>query len=124
MKKAICTIASYIASIIATPFTIIGLLVYLLVADTDQEPPLNDGELAALRALGAELNPAQIAADAEYMAGEMLEGLREPAEAEDTDEEVVANGCTVNNDPKRCRCDSGINLKSGFSHPSIGKTLG
>ena len=37
MKKAICTIASYIASIIATPFTIIGLLVYLLVADTEQE---------------------------------------------------------------------------------------
>ncbi len=72
--------------------------------------------------MGAELNPAQIAADAEYMTCEMLAGLREPAEDEDTEAEVVANGCTVNNDPKRCRCDSGINLKSGFSHPSIGKT--
>ncbi len=37
MKKAICTIASYIASIIAAPFTIIGLLVYLLVAYSEQE---------------------------------------------------------------------------------------
>lgn len=33
MKKAICTIAS----IIATPFTFIGLLVYLLVAYTEGE---------------------------------------------------------------------------------------
>lgn len=33
MKKAICTIAA----IIAAPFTIIGLLVYLLVAYTEGE---------------------------------------------------------------------------------------
>ena len=34
----------------------------------ESEPPLNEGELAALRALGGELNPEQIAADAEYTA--------------------------------------------------------
>ena len=44
---------------------------------SDSEPPLNDGELAALRALGGELNPAQVAADAEYAAKEMEEGLKE-----------------------------------------------
>lgn len=37
MKKAFRTIASYIASIIAAPFTIIGLLVALLVAYSEQE---------------------------------------------------------------------------------------
>ncbi len=44
----------------------------------EAEPPLNEGELAALRALGGELNPAQIAADADYMTREMMAGLREP----------------------------------------------
>ena len=42
------------------------------------ELPLNEGELVALRALGGELNPAQVAADAEYMTREMMAGLREP----------------------------------------------
>ena len=59
---------------------------------SDSEPPLNDGELAALRALGGELNPAQVAADAEYAAKEMEEGLKEDTEDdEDSEEEVVAN---------------------------------
>ena len=44
----------------------------------EAEPPLTAGELAALRALGGELNPAQIAADADYMTREMMAGLREP----------------------------------------------
>ena len=80
----------------------------------EAEPPLNAGELAALRALGGELNPAQVAEDAEYMAGEMLAGLREPvantrslldsflAEGEAA---PITNECTVDNDPQRCRCD-------------------
>lgn len=46
--------------------------------DSPGEAPLSEGELAALRALGGELNPAQVAADAEYMTREMLAGLREP----------------------------------------------
>lgn len=46
--------------------------------DSPGEAPLSEGELAALRALGGELNPDQIAADAEYMTREMLAGLREP----------------------------------------------
>ncbi len=46
--------------------------------DSPGEAPLTAGELAALRALGGELNPNQIAADADYMTREMLAGLREP----------------------------------------------
>ena len=42
----------------------------------ESEPPLNAGELAALKALGGELNAEQVAADAEYAAREMMAGLR------------------------------------------------
>ena len=56
---------------------------------SDSEPPLNDGELAALRALGGELNPAQVAADAEYTTREILAGLQEPAEDDEDSEEEV-----------------------------------
>ncbi|MDO4751749.1 MAG: DUF935 family protein [Akkermansia sp.] len=42
----------------------------------ESEPPLNAGELAALRALGGGIDPAQVAADAEYAAREMMAGLR------------------------------------------------
>ncbi len=65
----------------------------------EQEPPLNDGELAALRALGAELNPTQIAADAEYMAGEMLEGLREPVEKEAITNSAEEHDCEAVKEP-------------------------
>ena len=65
----------------------------------EKEPPLNDGELAALRALGAELNPAQIAADAEYMAGEMLEGLREPVEKEAITNSAEEHDCEAVKEP-------------------------
>lgn len=44
------------------------------------EAPLSADELAALRALGGEINPAQIAADADYMTREMLAGLEEEDE--------------------------------------------
>lgn len=44
------------------------------------EAPLSANELAALRALGGELNPAQIAADADYMTREMMAGLEEEDE--------------------------------------------
>lgn len=67
--------------------------------DTTAEPPLNDGELAAMRALGAELNPAQIAADAEYMAGEMLEGLREPVEKEAITNSAEEHDCEAVKEP-------------------------
>lgn len=42
----------------------------------ESEPPLNAGELAALRALGGGIDPAQVAADAELAAREMMAGLR------------------------------------------------
>lgn len=46
--------------------------------DTDTaEPPLNEGELAALRLLGGGLNPEQVAADAEYAAAALREGMEE-----------------------------------------------
>lgn len=48
-----------------------------------EELPLNEGELAALRALGGGIDPAQVAADAELVAREMMAGL-----------EVATNGCT------------------------------
>lgn len=98
----------------------------------EQEPPLNDGELAALRALGGELNPAQIAADAEYMTREMMAGLREPAEDEDTEEpstpqsgyaeprEVVANGCTKPGCPKHPR--QGVRSSKGNPRAKRNKT--
>lgn len=68
----------------------------------ESEPPLNEGELEALRLLGAGLNPAQVAADAEYMAEAMKEDLRltnddlrveHSAAAPQEEEEVVANSC-------------------------------
>ncbi len=49
------------------------------------EAPLSADELAALRALGGEINPAQIAADADYMTREMLAGM------EEEDEEGIEN---------------------------------
>lgn len=57
----------------------------------DGEPPLTEDELAALRALGDELNPAQIAADADYMTREMMAGLEEPDEENESEGDVVAN---------------------------------
>ncbi len=68
----------------------------------ESEPPLNEGELEALRLLGAGLNPAQVAADAEFMAEAMKEDLRltnddlrveHSAAAPQEEEEVVANSC-------------------------------
>lgn len=82
----------------------------------EQEPPLNDGELAALRALGAELNPAQIAADADYMTREMLAGLREGEkkgdELENRDYKRSSDGRfastgTGQNNPRHKRASSG-----------------
>ena len=49
----------------------------------ETEEPLNESELAALRALGGGIDPAQVAADAELVAREMMAGL-----------EVATNGCT------------------------------
>ncbi len=66
------------------------------------EPPLNEGELEALRFLGAGLNPEQVAADAAFMAEAMKEDLRltnddlrveHSAAAPQEEEEVVANSC-------------------------------
>ncbi len=67
------------------------------------EAPLNEGELAALRALGGELNPAQIAADADYMTREMLAGLREPVSNTRSllDALLVTNAA-----PERCGADN------------------
>lgn len=68
----------------------------------ESEPPLNEGELEALRLLGAGLNPAQVAADAAFMAEAMKEDLRltnddlrveHSAAAPQEEEEVVANSC-------------------------------
>lgn len=42
----------------------------------ESEPPLNAGELAALKALGGELKAEQVAADADYAAREMMAALR------------------------------------------------
>ncbi|MBQ3144371.1 MAG: DUF935 family protein [Akkermansia sp.] len=48
--------------------------------DTDTaEPPLNEGELEALRFLGAGLNPEQVAADAAFMAEAMRESTIDPS---------------------------------------------
>lgn len=41
----------------------------------ESEPPLNEGELEALRFLGAGLNPEQVAADAEYTAAALRDGI-------------------------------------------------
>jgi len=57
----------------------------------EEEPPLTEDELAALRALGGELTPAQIAADADYMTREMMAGLEEPDEENESEGDVVAN---------------------------------
>ena len=56
------------------------------------EPPLNEGELAALRALGGELNPEQVAADAEYMTREMLAGMEDSDELENRDYKRSSDG--------------------------------
>ena len=61
----------------------------------ESEPPLNEGELEALRLLGAGLNPAQVAADAEYTAAALREGM-------DDDEEVVTNGCNQHQHTPGC----------------------
>lgn len=48
--------------------------------DTDTaEPPLNEGELEALRFLGGGLNPEQVAADAAFMAEAMRESTIDPS---------------------------------------------
>lgn len=44
------------------------------------EPPLTGGELAALRALGGGLDAGQMAADAQYAAEELLQGVEEGEE--------------------------------------------
>lgn len=67
--------------------------------DTTAEPPLNDGELAALRALGAELNPAQIAADADYMTREMMAGLRKPVTKETITNSAEEHDCEAVKEP-------------------------
>ncbi len=55
------------------------------------EPPLTGGELAALRALGGELDPEQIAADAEYTAAALREGMEvDPQEESPEEEEELA----------------------------------
>ncbi len=41
----------------------------------EEEPPLTEDELAALRLLGGGLNPGQVAADAEYTAAALREGM-------------------------------------------------
>ena len=41
----------------------------------EEEPPLNEDEMAALRLLGGGLNPGQVAADAEYTAAALREGM-------------------------------------------------
>ncbi len=43
------------------------------------DPPLNEGELAALRLLGGGLNPEQVAADAAFMAEAMRESTIDPS---------------------------------------------
>lgn len=63
------------------------------------ELPLNEGELVALRALGGELNPAQVAADAEYMTCEMMAGLREPI----TNREGATAGCNFQPSSKQMK---------------------
>lgn len=56
-----------------------------------EEQPLNEGELAALRALGGELDPEQIAADAEYTAAALREGMEvDPQEESPEEEEELA----------------------------------
>jgi len=66
-----------------------------------EEPPLNEGELEALRFLGAGLNPEQVAADAAFMAEAMRESTIDELRSTKSDnaalradgEEVVANSC-------------------------------
>jgi|GEM_PF-4067188 len=48
--------------------------------DAAEEQPLTGGELAALRALGGELDATQLAADAGYAAEELWQGVEELAE--------------------------------------------
>lgn len=62
-----------------------------LEVGADGEPPLTEDELAALRALGGEINPAQIAADADYMTREMMAGLKEPDEENESEGDVMVN---------------------------------
>ncbi len=45
----------------------------------ESEPPLNEGELEALRLLGGGLNPEQVAADAAFMAEAMRESTIDPS---------------------------------------------
>ncbi len=57
----------------------------------ESEPPLNEEELAALRLLGGELDPEQIAADAEYTAAALREGMEvDPQEESPEEEEELA----------------------------------
>ena len=101
----------------------------------DEEPPLSDSELSALRTLTS-WNPAQVTADAEYAAGEMLDGLNQPVlnshsdnftditdiidEMEGLKKEseaiVVANtknhGCRAK-DPSKCK------IHGGYYHPAV-----
>lgn len=61
----------------------------------ESEPPLNEGELEALRLLGGGLNPEQVAADAEYAAAALKEefsGLTID-KGQLTNEETVTNSC-------------------------------
>ena len=58
----------------------------------ESEPPLNAGELEALRALGAGIAPEQIAADAEYTAAALREGMEvDPQEESPEEEELATN---------------------------------
>lgn len=70
----------------------------------ESEPPLNDGELEALRLLGGGLNPEQVAADAEYAAKHLrltiddcrFEGSAaapQDEESPEAEEELTANSC-------------------------------
>ena len=78
----------------------------------EAEPPLNEEELAALRALGGELNAEQVAADAELVAREMMEGLGESDELENRDYKRSSDGRFVStgagqNNPRHKRVSSG-----------------
>lgn len=67
----------------------------------DADPPLNAEELATLRFLGGGLNPAQVAADAEFMAEAMRESTIDELRRTNSNNaalradgnEVVANAC-------------------------------
>ena len=79
--------------------------------DTDTaEPPLNEGELEALRFLGAGLNPEQVAEDAEFMAEAMRESTIDELRSTKSDnaalradgEEAVVNSCNQHGHEEDC----------------------